>query len=43
MGHIYLALMVFIVCALPAVIIAPSPMQGPSTILIGWEGAQGRR
>ena len=31
MGLIYLLLMVYIMCALTAVIITPSPMQGPST------------
>ena len=32
----------YIVCAWLAMIITPSPKQGPSTILIGWEGGRGR-
>ena len=36
--QIYPILIVYIVCAWPAVIIIPSPKQGPLTISIGWEG-----
>ena len=40
---IYLSLIVCIVCAWIAVIIIPYPEQGPSTISIGWDGAQSGR
>ena len=43
MGANLSILIIYKVCAWFAVIIAPSPKQGPSTILIGWEGAQGGR